>query len=74
MEKHYYPRLKDIREDRDKTQQDIATLLNTTYQYYSAYERGIRDIPTHHIVTLAKYYNVSIDYLTGLIDEPRPIK
>lgn len=74
MEKYYYPRLKDIREDRDKTQQDIAKLLNTTYQYYSAYERGIRDIPTHHLKTLAIYYNVTADYLLGITDEPRKIR
>lgn len=69
MQKYYYPRLKDIREDNDKTQKDIAEVLNTTYQYYSAYERGVRDIPSHHIVTLAKYYNVSADYLLGLSND-----
>ena len=69
MQEYYYPRLKDIREDNDKTQKDIADVLNTTYQYYSAYERGVRDIPTHHIITLAKYYNVSTDYLLGLSND-----
>ena len=69
MQEYYYPRLKDIREDNDKTQKDIAEVLNTTYQYYSAYERGVRDIPSHHIVTLAKYYNVSADYLLGLSND-----
>lgn len=72
--KYYYPRLKDIREDKDKTQQEIANVLNTTYQYYSAYERGIRDIPTHHIKTLAIYYNISTDYLIGLTDDPKPLR
>ena len=69
MQEYYYPRLKDIREDNDKTQKDIAEVLNTTYQYYSAYERGVRDIPSHRIVTLAKYYNVSADYLLGLSND-----
>ena len=69
MQEYYYPRLKDIREDNDKTQKDIAEVLNTTYQYYSAYERGVRDIPSHHIITLSKYYNVSTDYLLGLSND-----
>lgn len=51
MQKYYYQRLRDIREDREKTQKEIAEVLNTTYQYYSAYERGVRDIPSHHIKT-----------------------
>ena len=52
MQKYYYQRLRDIREDREKTQKEIAEVLNTTYQYYSAYERGVRDIPSHHIKLL----------------------
>ena len=74
MQEYYYQRLRDIREDREKTQKEIAEVLNTTYQYYSAYERGVRDIPSHHIKTLALYYNISADYLLGLTDEPRRIK
>ena len=66
MQKYYYQRLRDIREDREKTQKEIAEVLNTTYQYYSAYERGVRDIPSHHIKTLALYYNISADYLLDL--------
>lgn len=57
-----------------KTQKEIAEVLNTTYQYYSAYERGVRDIPSHHIKTLALYYNISADYLLGLTDEPKALK
>ena len=68
MQKYYYQRLRDIREDREKTQKEIA------YQYYSAYERGVRDIPSHHIKTLALYYNISADYLLGLTDEPKALK
>ena len=74
MQKYYYQRLRDIREDREKTQKEIAEVLNTTYQYYSAYERGVRDIPSHHIKTLALYYNISADYLLGLTDEPKELK
>ena len=49
-------------------------MFNKTYQYYSAYERGVRDIPSHHIKTLAIYYNFSADYLLGLTDEPKALK
>ncbi len=74
MQKYHYQRLRDIREDREKTQKEIAEILNTTYQYYSAYERGIRDLPSHHLRTLAEFYNISADYLLGLIDEPKALK
>lgn len=58
----------------EKNAKEIAEVLNTTYQYYSAYERGVRDIPSHHIKTLALYYNISADYLLGLTDEPKALK
>lgn len=66
----YYKRLKELREDHDKTQKEIADILETTYQYYSAYERGLRDIPFQRIIKLAQYYGVSIDYIAGLTDIP----
>ena len=69
----YYQRLKDLREDADKRQTDIAEILGISHQHYSLYERGERELPIHHFVTLAKYYNVSIDYLAGLIDQPRKL-
>lgn len=69
-----YQRLKDIREDNDMTQQHIANILNITQQQYSLYEKGIREIKTNQIKTLAIYYNISADYLLGIIDEPRTIK
>ena len=62
-----YQRLKDLREDFDKSQLDIAVLLQISQQHYSMYERGERELPMHHFITLAKYYNVSLDYLAGLI-------
>lgn len=69
-----YTRLRDIREDCDKTQADIAKVLNITTQQYQLYESGKREMPMHHFVTLAKYYNVSLDYLADLISSPRKLK
>ena len=71
---YVYQRLKDTREDTDKKQEDIALVLNITRQQYQLYESGKREMPMHHFVTLAKYYNVSLDYLAGLIDAPRKLK
>ena len=68
---YVYQRLKDIREDSDKKQEDIALVLNITRQQYQLYESGKREMPMHHFVTLAKYYNMSLDYLAGLIDNPK---
>ncbi len=62
----YYQRLKDLREDKDLNQAAIAELLRTTQQTYSLWERGEREIPLHHAITLAKFYKVSLDYLTGI--------
>ena len=69
----YFQRLKDLREDNEKTQKQIAEILNTTQPQYARYETGERELPIHHFITLAKYYNVSLDYLTGLIDTPKKI-
>ena len=67
----YYERLKELREYSSKQikQKDIADLLGTTQQTYSLWELGVREIPFHHVVTLAKYYNVSIDYIAGLTNQ-----
>lgn len=62
----YYPRLRDLREDHDKTQAQIAELLGISRQHYSLYERGNRQLPMELFIVLAKYYNVSLDYLAGL--------
>ena len=67
-------RLKDIREDLDKSQEEIAKVIGTSQSYYAQYENGKRAIPFERIVVLAKYYNVSLDYLAGLIDQPRKLK
>lgn len=64
----YYKRLRDLREDHDLTQKQVAEILQTTQQVYSEYEKGVREIPLRRIILLAKYYNVSIDYMVGLSD------
>lgn len=70
---YYYQRLRDMREDNDLTQKDIADLLQMKYQQYARYESGEREIPLHHLITLAKHYDVSLDYLAGLISDQRKI-
>ena len=69
-----YTRIRDIREDRDLTQKDIAKILNVAQRTYSGYENGTRNIPIQAIVKLSLYYMVSVDYLLGLtnIKEPYP--
>ena len=64
-----FKRIKDLREHHDKFQKDIAQLLGISQQYYSEYEKGNRTIPINHLITLARYYNTSIDYIVGLSDE-----
>jgi len=68
-----YQRLKDLREDSDKSQEEIARVIGTSQSYYAQYENGKRAIPLERMITLAKYYNVSLDYLAGLIDTPRKL-
>ena len=63
-----FKRIKDLREDNDKLQREIANLLGISQQYYSEYENGNRTIPIQHLITLAKYYKTSIDYIVGLSD------
>ncbi len=68
-----YQRLRDLREDNDKKQDAIAKVLGITRQQYQLYESGKRELPMHHFITLARYYNVSLDYLAGLIDTPKKL-
>jgi transcriptional regulator with XRE-family HTH domain len=70
---YYYKRLRDMREDSDKNQKQIAELLGMKQQQYARYENGTIEIPLHHMITLARYYNVSLDYLAGMIDTPRKL-
>lgn len=65
-------RLKDLREDKDLKQEDIAKMLNISRQYYSRYELGQVELPIRHYITLARYYNMSIDYLCGATDKIKP--
>lgn len=62
----YITRIRNLREDADKTQQEIATYLGTSQTMYARYERGANEMPIRHLIKLAKYYNVSLDYLCGL--------
>lgn len=61
-----YSRLKDMREDSELRQKDVAEILGITQQQYHLYESGQREMPMHLFVRLAKYYNVSLDYLAGI--------
>jgi transcriptional regulator with XRE-family HTH domain len=71
---YFYQRLRDLREDADKTQNDIAIVLGTVRQQYAKYESGIQELPMHHFITLADYYNVSLDYLAGRVDTLKKFK
>ena len=62
----YSERLRALREDNDLTQADIAKVLGTTYQYYSTYESGKRELPFSRAIILAQFYNVSLDYIAGI--------
>lgn len=64
--KNYIEIIRDLREDNDKTQKEIAEYLGTTQQVYSRYEKGENEIPVRHIIALCRYYNVSADYILGL--------
>lgn len=67
----YLRRLRDLREDHDLSQRQIADVLGIQQTVYSRYERGFQTIPLQHLVTLAKYYDVSADYLLDLTDKPK---
>ncbi len=67
-----YERVRNLREDADLYQRDLAEYLHCTQVTYSRYEIGTRDIPTEVLVALAKFYNTSVDYLLGLTDEKKP--
>lgn len=67
---YMYRRIRDLREDADLTQEQIAELLNCSQQVYSNYELGQRDIPTAILTALAKIHNTTTDYILGLTDNP----
>ena len=67
----YTKRLRDLREDADLTQAQVAAYLGTSQTMYARYERGANELPLRHLVKLAEYYHVSTDYLLGLSDAPQ---
>ena len=69
---NYIIRIKNLRQDSDKTQKQIADILGTSQTMYARYERGANEMPFHHMKTLAKYYDVSMDYLGGLTEKKIP--
>ena len=62
----YIKIMRDLREDADKTQQQIADYLGTSQTMYARYERGANELPIHHLIKLCEYYNVSADYFLGI--------
>jgi transcriptional regulator with XRE-family HTH domain len=69
-----YRRIRDLREDKDLTQKQIATYLKCSQQVYSNYELGQRDIPTHVLIALAKFHKTSVDYILGNTNNPEPYR
>lgn len=68
-----YPRLRDLREDADLSQTQIAEYLGMSQTGYSKYETGENEIPTQILIKLADYYKVSVDYLLGRTDDKKPV-
>ena len=66
-----FERIRNLREDRDLTQKQVAKELSCSQQVYSNYELGQRDIPTDILIKLSKFYNVSTDYILGITNNPR---
>ena len=67
-------RIRDLREDRDLSQAQVAQVLQTTQQQYSKIETGKADISGEKLILLAQFYNISTDYILGLTKDPRPLK
>ena len=65
-----FKRIRDLREDRDLTQKEMAQILNCSQQAYSNYELGQRDIPTDILIKLSNFYHVSVDYILGITNNP----
>ena len=69
----YVKLLRDLREDNDLTQREIASYLGTSQTMYARYERGANELPIRHLISLCKYYNVSTDYLLGFTSSKRKL-
>lgn len=65
----YVKRIRDLREDHDKTQQEIADILGTSQTMYARYERGANELPLRHLIKLCDYYHVTADYILGRSDK-----
>lgn len=70
----YYKRIRELREDHDMTQRQLAALLNMTQTQYFRYEQGYRDIPSDILIALAKLYNTSTDYILEMTNNPKAAK
>ena len=68
----YFRRLSDLRNDKDKTQREIAEYLHMNLEVYRRYEKGLREIPVWALLKLAELYHTSTDYILGRTDDPRP--
>lgn len=68
----YYKRIRDLREDADLTQRQVAAVLKMSQPQYFRYEQGYRDIPTDILIALAELYRTSTDYILGRTNDPRP--
>ena len=68
---NYIQRMRDLREDSDKTQQNVADYLGTSQTMYARYERGANELPIRHLISLCKLYDVSADYLLGISNKKR---
>ena len=69
----YTKRIRNLREDADKTQSEIADFLGTSQTMYARYERGANELPIRHLISLSKYYDVSADYILGLSSKKKRI-
>ena len=69
-----YSRIRDLREDADLPQRELAALLHVSQTTYSRYETGTLDIPSSSLICLARFYKTSVDYLLGLTDNPKPYR
>lgn len=71
MEAYYYRRLRDLREDHDMNQQQVADYLGIKRTQYLRYEKGYQEIPTRMVISLSRLYKTSTDYILGVTDDPR---
>ena len=65
----YVKKIRDLREDHDMTQQEIANILGTSQTMYARYERGANELPIRHLIKLCEFYKVSSDYILGINDK-----